>query len=172
MSGADRVTTEDDKATALAHVIHRGWCDLAESCSYGVDDLTEAERILSALAAEGYSVVKTEWEYALRLHINPALMGDTRALNVDKLAALIREVDGKHDLGAAALAESLIERGALLPADAPEFGTVSDDYNEWARCRADCELEVVRIGKVQCERCEFRDGLSLEEFEQRGDLNG
>jgi hypothetical protein len=63
MSSAGRVTTEDNKATALAHVIHRGWCDLAESCSYGVDDLTEAERILSALAAEGYSVVKTEWEY-------------------------------------------------------------------------------------------------------------
>ena len=36
----------------------------------------------------------------------------------------------------------------------PEFGTITDDYTTWARCSADCQLEVVRIGKVQCDKCE------------------
>lgn len=34
--------------------------------------------------------------------------------DINRLAALIREVDGNHDLGAAALAEALIEKGVTL----------------------------------------------------------
>jgi UDP-N-acetylglucosamine:LPS N-acetylglucosamine transferase len=35
--------------------------------------------------------------------------------DIDRLAALIREVDGGHTLGAAALAEALTERGVRPP---------------------------------------------------------
>lgn len=35
--------------------------------------------------------------------------------DIDRLAALIREVDGNHTLGASALAEALTERGVQLP---------------------------------------------------------
>lgn len=38
------------------------------------------------------------------------------AAQVDVLAALIREADGKHDLGAAALAEKLVARGVSVDA--------------------------------------------------------
>lgn len=33
---------------------------------------------------------------------------------IEALAALIREVDGRHDLGAAALAEALVDRGVRV----------------------------------------------------------
>ena len=46
-----------------------------------------------------------EWRAsALAAHPSP----DT--LDVERLAALIREVDGNHDLGAAALAEAILAR--------------------------------------------------------------
>lgn len=41
-------------------------------------------------------------------------MTDKTAL-IEKLAADIREIDGSHELGAAALAEALIEKGWILP---------------------------------------------------------
>lgn len=39
-----------------------------------------------------------------------------RSTEIDTPAALIREVDGKHTMGAAELAEALIGRGVTLPA--------------------------------------------------------
>ena len=41
-----------------------------------------------------------------------------------------------------------------LSAAPPDFGTITDDYTVWARCSADCQLQVVRPGKVQCDKCE------------------
>lgn len=51
--------------------------------------------------------------------------------NVKALAALIREVDGAHELGAGALAELLASRGVLVPSaltddEAYELGCTSD----------------------------------------------
>lgn len=42
---------------------------------------------------------------------NAARVAAGGAVDVTRLAALIREVDGGHSLGAAALAEALIDRG-------------------------------------------------------------
>lgn len=42
---------------------------------------------------------------------------ESKPERVNRLAAIIREVDGNHDLGAAALAEALIERGVLPTRD-------------------------------------------------------
>jgi hypothetical protein len=38
-----------------------------------------------------------------------------RTVEIETLAALIREVDGDHSLGAAALAERLVDRGVAAP---------------------------------------------------------
>lgn len=51
------------------------------------------------------------------------------------------------------------------PADRADHGFIDDGMgSEWPRCKADCRLEVVRTGKVQCECSEpdleeFRDAL-------------
>lgn len=38
-----------------------------------------------------------------------------------------------------------------------DFGTIEDGFGScWARCSKDCELEVVRPGKVQCNICDNR----------------
>lgn len=42
---------------------------------------------------------------------NAARLAEIRSEDIAGLAALIREVDGDHSLGAAALAEALIDRG-------------------------------------------------------------
>lgn len=45
---------------------------------------------------------------------NLARIAEARTEDVARLAALIREVDGDHSLGAAALAEALIDRGVRV----------------------------------------------------------
>lgn len=42
---------------------------------------------------------------------------EPQSARINRPAAIIREVDGNHDLGAAALAEALIERGVLPTRD-------------------------------------------------------
>lgn len=45
---------------------------------------------------------------------NLARHAEIRSEDIAQLAALIREVDGGHNLGAAALAEALIDRGVMF----------------------------------------------------------
>lgn len=56
------------------------------------------------------------------------LAATAKKARVDALAADIREVDGKHDLGAAALAEALVDKGWGVPQTYPstsQDGTVT-----------------------------------------------
>lgn len=48
---------------------------------------------------------------------NLARVAEYRAQDIAGLAALIREVDGDHVLGAAALAEALVDRGVRVRTD-------------------------------------------------------
>lgn len=52
---------------------------------------------------------------------------------IEALAALIREVDGKHSLGAGALAEALVDRGVRVakPREPRAWGpvTLNESYN-------------------------------------------
>ena len=42
-----------------------------------------------------------------------------------------------------------------------EYGEIDDGFGStWLRCKPDCQLEVVRPGKVQCE-CEYREEGSV-----------
>jgi hypothetical protein len=36
----------------------------------------------------------------------------------------------------------------------PDFGSVDDGYGSVPRCAPDCQVEVVRPGKFQCDRCD------------------
>lgn len=84
-------------------------------------------------------------------------MADQDAGVIEHLAAVIREVDGRHQLGAAALAEALVDRGVTIKAQ-PErrayavaarhhdgttralsqsFATLSEAAHELARMRGD-----------------------------------
>jgi len=45
--------------------------------------------------------------------------------------------------------------GEATPSDEPPHGVVADGLgSEWPRCKPDCQLEVVRPGKVQCVPCD------------------
>lgn len=44
--------------------------------------------------------------------------------------------------------------------------------NVWEKCdHDDCVLEIVRPGKVQCERCQYSDECALAIEKERGDNN-
>lgn len=84
-------------------------------------------------------------------------MDDQDSGVIDKLAAVIREVDGRHKLGAAALAEALVDRGVTIKTQAERrtysvaarhrdgntralsqsFATLSEAAHELARMRGD-----------------------------------
>jgi len=96
-----------------------------------------------------------EISIALDPHLTAALsirQGGVKELDVDALAQEIRRVDGKHDLGAGALAEALLPfLSALSPAqeiaDKPSAVSVGDGYKACPGFIAD------PCGSASCANC-------------------
>jgi len=46
-----------------------------------------------------------------------------------------------------------------------DYGTIEDGFGScWARCKPDCQLEVVRPGKCQCNDCDSKCGTCRGEL--------
>lgn len=49
--------------------------------------------------------------------------------------------------------------------EATDFGVLDDGFgNAWLLCSKDCELQIVRPGKAQCDKCDRLDALRASLF--------
>lgn len=71
-------------------------------------------------------------------------MPDDAADVTETVAAIIREVDGNHELGAAALAEALVNRGVTVKAQAERRGTEHTTYARDGGCRRRADVPRMR----------------------------
>jgi hypothetical protein len=74
--------------------------------------------------------------------------------DIDRLAALIREVDGNHTLGASALAEALIDAGVYAPSDdMADLRAERDRLAEQVQRVRDLHSVHMRAGMKTCAGC-------------------
>ena len=153
--------------TELRGSFERFLCVVRSSAGPTVGNIQLADRLISAVRAE---LGKPEGEGLADSQLAPDDL-PPRVGHILRLAEIIREVDGKHDLGAAALAEAILAHPGFSGChDAPVASAVSpvepipvvigeaqnigrdELYTAWYRC-PNCKDDMIIRSSNFCPAC-------------------